>query len=337
MNQESVRKIVLDWQGLIMRRKGIARTIMPQIINALGSKSIKIITGFRRSGKSFLLQQVIKRAVENEIISLDNILYLNFEDFRLEEVDSIQSLNFIYEVFLKSIAKDGKKLVVMDEIQVVENWEKFVRTIYERDDVEILITGSNSEMLSSELGSRLAGRFIEFFLHPFSFQEYLSYHDSLPKTRKELERSGREFGKHLDQYLRNGGLPETFEIRSDDARNSYLKGIITKVILDEVVKRYKMENIEAFERIVHYMFSEVGKILSFSSINSKLKEMGLELKDETVIRYVSYLKNAFALFECVKFDWGQKPCIPYHTEVLRSRFGAGQSLSASTRAIFIPS
>jgi predicted AAA+ superfamily ATPase len=203
--------------------------------------------------------------------------------------------------------KTGRKLIVFDEIQKINKWDKFIRTLYEKDtDIEIILTGSNSEMLSSELSSNLSGRFIEFNVTPFSFSEYLEYHKIQITDKKYFLRQKKEIHTAFNNYLLFGGLPETFEINTHDAKLSYCQGIVTKIILDDVVKRFKVENVDMLEKLFRYIIAECGKQVSFHNLCKYLKQIGIQTKVETVIKYISYLHKAFALIEINKFDWSQK-------------------------------
>lgn len=307
MNKSEIITLIYDWQSLILKRKGVARYNESAILSSIPSKPIKIITGFRRAGKSFLAQRIAKKLVENEAYKIENILYLNFEDYQLSEVNSAKKLADIYAIFISDVAKTGPKLIFLDEIQNVPGWDKFVRTIYEKEeDLAIVLTGSNSELLSAELGSNLAGRFIDFFLFPFDFKEFLSYKNISIKDENDFLRHRAELEKLFAEYLNYGGLPEIFEISSEDAKLSYLKGIITKVVLDDIVKRFNVDNVDVLERLLNYVLSNVGGAISYTNLKNKIKLLGLEVKVETVIKYVNYFAKTFVVFELNKFDWKQR-------------------------------
>ncbi len=302
---EKARQRIYFWQNIIAKTNGIKREFEDAITVTLFSKPIKIITGFRRSGKSFLTRQVAKKYVDEHNYLLSNVLYLNFEDYNLTEINSASKLGILYDIFTTSVADMSKKrLLIFDEIQNVKDWDKFIRTIYESEnDIEIIITGSNSELLSSELGSNLAGRFIEFFILPFSFREFLIYKQLLPGSVGDFFREKRQISSLFNEYASYGGLPEVFEINSSDAKKSYLKGVLNKVVLDDIVKRFKVDNIDVLEKILNYMIASVGNIISYSKILNLIKSYGITVCAETVIKYVSYYQQAFMLFEQNKFDW----------------------------------
>ena len=307
MNIDKLAAVIFEWQSLIQRRQGVPRELEQKLLGAMGSRPIKIVTGFRRSGKSFLVQQVVGRLVREGRIDLANVLYLNLEDFRLMEVTTPEGLNQIYELFLSISTRPGKKLLVFDEIQNVKDWDRFIRTIYEKDsdEIEIILTGSNSELLSSELGSNLAGRFIEFFLLPFSFREFLSYRDTTVADKAGYLRTKREIGALFTEYLNHGGFPEVFDIPAPESKLSYLSGIVSKVILDDVVRRFKVENITLLEKLFHYLMAGAGSVSTFASLSRRCAAMGIRTKPETIIAYCSYLLKAFALFEVSRFSWKQ--------------------------------
>jgi hypothetical protein len=307
MDKTAISSLIFEWQGTVQRRQGIERELESRLLAAIGSRPIKIVTGFRRSGKSFLVQQVAKRLLDNAVILPANLLYLNLEDFRLMEITTPERLNQVYELFLSVSAQPGKKLLIFDEIQNVANWDRFIRTIYERDgdEVEIILTGSNSELLSSELGSNLAGRFIEFFLHPFSFREYLAWHRISVASAAEFQRNRREIMAGFHDFLTFGGLPELFTISDNDARLSYLSGILSKVILDDVVRRFRVDNVTLLEKVFQYLMANAGNVTTFASLTRHAKVLGIPAKNETVIAYCSYFVKAFALFEASRFSWKQ--------------------------------
>jgi predicted AAA+ superfamily ATPase len=160
MTKHEILTLIADWQNHILRIGGIEREYEAQILDTIGSKPIKIITGFRRTGKSFLVQRLANKLIQEKRFPVSNVLYLNFEDFRLMEINIPDRLDDVYQIFKTEVAQEGDTLLIFDEIQKVAHWDRFIRTVYERDvESEMILTGSNSELLSSEIGSNLAGRF----------------------------------------------------------------------------------------------------------------------------------------------------------------------------------
>jgi predicted AAA+ superfamily ATPase len=308
MEVEELSVLIYEWQSFLLSQdEGIERDAEKMILESIGSKPMKIITGFRRSGKSFIVQRIARKLVNSKKYSRENLLYLNFEDFRLAEVLSPKDLSRIYDFFLSRIAKKGKKLLILDEIQNVNGWDKWIRTVYEKEkDIEIILTGSNSQLLSQELGTNLAGRFIEFFIFPFSFKEFLTYRQISVNHEKDYLQNRQEIRTQFYEFLKFGGLPEVLDIRNEESKLSYLQGIVTKVILDDVIKRFNIENINLLEKLLSYLLSTAGNIVAYTKLKNRIQAYGLyDIKVETIIKYINYLTKPFALVELNKFDWKQ--------------------------------
>jgi len=304
MNKEDIIKIIIEWQNYILQISGIQRRIEKDLFESIGSKPIKIVTGFRRSGKTFLVQQIAKKLIQLNKISLSNVLYINFEDFRFLEINTPDKLYDVYQVFIHDIASQDHKILIFDEIQNVRLWDRFIRTLYEKEqDIEIILTGSNSELLSSELGSCLAGRFIAFCIQPFDFKEYLSYFDISVDNHIKYMRHQKEINTHFSNFIKYGGLPELLSISNENARISYIEAIISKVILDDIIKRFHVKNAFIIEKILLYLLSTPGNIVSFKRIGNYLKNINASIKQETLIKYVQYMTQTFAIHEVSKFDW----------------------------------
>ncbi len=304
MDKMKLVSVISDWQKTILTVEGIERSYGEELFRSSGSRPIKIVTGFRRSGKSFIVQQTARKLVEKKVYALKNILYLNFEDYLLSDIKGIGALGEVVELFLREMADEGKTLIIFDEIQMVKYWDRLVRSIYEKEqNTEIFLTGSNSELLSSELGTNLSGRFIEIKILPFSFKEFLEFKGIFIRKEMDFFREHSVIVPLFTEYLMFGGLPEIFLIRDPKTKYSYLEGIISKVILDDVIKRFKVRQPEIIEQILHYIHAGVGNIISISRISNFINQNGVKIKKETVHSYIEFIKKAFAIFNLDKFDW----------------------------------
>ena len=329
MRPETIRQLIFEWQDRVMTRQGVARRLEPRIQQTLGSRPMKIVTGFRRSGKSFLTQRIAKQAVTSGFVPRENVLYLNLEDYRLLDCVAPEHLDQVFTLFAQTTVA-GRRLVIFDEIQNVRSWDRFMRTLYEREEnLDIILTGSNSELLSAELGSNLAGRFIEFFLLPFSFRAYLAYRNEAPVPGQDLDRRMPALNRHFTEYLTYGGLPEVFDIPAGEAKLSYLSGVLTKVVLDDVVKRFRVEHVGVLEKLLTYLLATVGNVTSFAALAKKSASLGVPLKSNTVIDYVSYLRKAFALYEVGRFSWKQSR----HFTTTRKYYAVDTGLASIVRPI----
>lgn len=305
MNRDFIQSLILESQANILKVSGIARNDYENfLLGAVSTKPIKIISGLRRSGKSFLIKRIVKQLSSKTPI--DNVLYLNFEDYKLQEYNKAADIDQILEIFITTIAKTGPKILIFDEIQLVQDWNKFIRSIYERDvenQYEIFITGSNSDLLSAEFAENLAGRHIDLPVQSFSFEEFLRYHNAYPSDKIQFIRSKEEILRRFTEYYSYGGLAETFGLTDPQAKQSYLEGIMSKVLLDDVAVRFKVRNTTAVEKLLKYILANSGEIVSFTKIRNYLRGLGIDIDVETIVVYAEYLAKAFAFYEVMKFNW----------------------------------
>ncbi|MFW5805549.1 MAG: ATP-binding protein [Bacteroidales bacterium] len=236
------------------------------------SKSIIVISGIRRSGKSTLLKQ--------RFATKKTSLFINFEDPRLVHFDmsDIEKLAGI-------MAEKGTSWLLIDEIQNLKSWEKLARFFHDRH-IKLVITGSNSSLLSKELGSKLTGRYRQFELFPFSFEEYVDY--------LKLEKNAENFKK----YLYYGGFPEYLNEKSDD----YLHTLLNNIVIRDVAVRRNIRNEDLLLRLTVFLYSNVGKIFSYNKLSTHL-----EIKSvRTTIDYCDYLEDSYLLEFLPQFSWSPK-------------------------------
>lgn len=237
---------------------------------------IKAIIGLRRSGKSYLLRQI-----QNEIISNEpdaNIIYINKE---LYEFEFIQTGKDLFE-YIKAKLTKNFNYVFIDEVQEIKEFERALRDLYSRSNIDIYITGSNAVMLSGELSTFLSGRYIEIKVYPLSFSEFLIFHN--------LENNN----KSLDLYLKYGGMPYLSNLElADDLTNPYLKSIYDTVLLKDVVAKYNIRNVEFLIRLTKYLAENTGNIISAKKISDYLKNQKINIPPNTIINYINALTSTF--------------------------------------------
>lgn len=272
----------------------IREQYMQQINDFIDKPVIKIITGMRRSGKSVLLdltkQELLKRNIPEE-----NIIMMNFESLRYEELKDYRAL---YKAVLKKAEKlHGKIYLLLDEIQEVTNWETAINSFRVDLDCDIYITGSNARLLSSELATLLAGRYIEIKVYPLTFKEYLQFAAANPEEAKLSKQ------EHFRNYLRFGGLPGIHQMKWDAVRiYQYLTDIYNSVLLKDVISRNKIRDTALLERIVLYIMDNIGNTFSAKTITDFLKSQGRKLSTETVYNYLQALESAFLIYKVNRFD-----------------------------------
>lgn len=255
---------------------------------------IKVITGLRRCGKSTMLQ-LFKADLLNNGIPADHIIDINFE---LMIYDEIRDYREFYKLVRERIPNAGKCYLLFDEIQQVKHWEKAINSLnVESDiDVDIYITGSNAYMLSSDISTLLSGRYVEIKMLPLSFHEFLDARH-LP--------AGWSVEDKFQQYLKYGSLPAVTTLPQDNATvNEFLLGIYNTVIVKDVLARSKNKDISLLEKILRYVISNTGNIISSNKISGFLSAQGKgeNVKSSTVASYLDTLERAFIIYQVDRYD-----------------------------------
>lgn len=267
-------------------------TYLSQLQKWIDKPLVKILTGIRRSGKSTVLLLLRDLLLERGVVE-NNIIAINFESFSTEELKKASTL---YAHLSRQLSKDNKFYILLDEIQEVEEWEKVVNSLLVDFNVDIYLTGSNSHLLSSELATYLAGRYIEIPVYTLSFKEYLDFNSTYHNTlgnKKEL---------FLD-YLRRGGFP-VVHTGSYDEEDTYkvIRDIYSSVLLRDTIQRYKIRDIELLERVIRYAFDNIGKTFSGKNIADYFKSQSRKTDVNTIYNYLSALEGSFILYRVSRFD-----------------------------------
>lgn len=272
----------------MIRRDLYLNSILPFIDKPV----IKVITGIRRSGKSEILKMMHNELLERGIQE-SHIIYMNFESFKWEKQKSAASL---YVYMEQNINNQERYYILLDEIQEVDEWEKAVNSFLVDWNVDITITGSNSRLLSSELSTYLTGRYVDFRILPLSFSEYLDFRGINTPTaavRKE------EFNK----YLRTGGFPMVHTAEYSEAEiYKVVFDIYSSAILRDTIQRNKIRNIEMLERIVSFVFDNVGNCISAKGISDYFKSQNRRIDNETIYNYLQALESSFIIYKAPRYD-----------------------------------
>lgn len=267
---------------------------LKEIRNFMNKPIIKVITGIRRSGKSMILKLISEELFEKGIPS-QNIIYINFESLIFSEFTEFKKLyNYIIE---KSKNISGKIYILLDEIQEVEHWEKAINSFMVDLDCDIYITGSNANLLSSELATYIAGRYIEIKIYPLSFKEYIDF----AKAENPQEVLSNE--EYFEQYLKFGGLPGIHNLNYDKNNiYQYLSDIYNSVLLKDVIAKNNIRDVELLEKIILYIFDNIGNTFSAKNVSDFLKSQGRKLSRETVYNYLKALENAYIISKIQRYD-----------------------------------
>ena len=263
-----------------------------QIEGLIDKEPIKIITGVRRSGKTYLLKS-ISDELKNRGISEENIFLISFESMKYNKIEDFQQLDDCIKQLIKNVK--GKIYFLFDEIQNVKNWEKSINAYRVDLDCDIYITGSNSELLSSEMATLIAGRYYQINLYPFSFAEFIQYKKEIKNM--EIDNLDELFG----EYIEFGGMPPLQQINNDD-KYTYLEDIYDTILLKDIVARHNIRNTDMFNRILNYVIMNIGKNFSANNISKYMKHEGRKISKDTILDYLLYSKNACFIHQAPRED-----------------------------------
>ena len=268
-------------QNIIARDNYISK-IEPFINQSL----IKVLTGQRRVGKSYLLFQLINLISEKNKDS--NIIYINLEDLNF---DFLKSAKDLHDYVIQQLSSVKPNYLFIDEIQDIEGFEKALRSLALKDNIDIYVTGSNAKMLSGELATVLSGRYIEIKVYSLSYPEFLQFHS--------LENSDDT----LALFMKYGGLPYIRNLPlEDEVIFEYLKNIYNTIIYRDVVSRYNLRNTQFLERLLIFLADNTGSLFSAKKISDFLKSQNTNISSQQVQNYISYLSSAFIIMPARRYD-----------------------------------
>ena len=287
------------------------RTIyLDKIRKFIDKPVIKIITGMRRVGKSYFLKLIMEDLRENGVTD-DKIIYLNFDSLEFDHLKHYKALNDHVIERITAI-KRARIYLFIDEIQEVEGWEKCIESLFSSEQLDIYISGSNAHMLSSELATKLSGRYVEFPIYTLGFSEYLQF------MNKDISQAKSEF----KSYLIYGGFPALMHFDLDrEVVYQYISSIYNTILLKDVVKRNNIRNISLLENITKYVFDNVGNIFSAKRLADYLKSQKMSLGVETVQNYLSYICSTYALHKVQRYDIKGKRLLEVHEKYFLGDIG----------------
>ena len=255
---------------------------------------IKVLTGIRRSGKSVMLKLIMEELKQNKIDE-KQFININFENLINRELTTADKL---HEYILKKASEIKKKYYIfLDEIQEVKDWEKCINSlrVNEEYDFDIYITGSNAKLLSGELSTYLAGRYVEFVIYPFSFKEFL---ETLKSIQQDV--STREA---FQKYVKFGGMPFLYNLAfEEEASLQYLKDIYSSIILKDITQRNKIRDTDLLERVISYLIMNVGNNFSATSISKFFKSENRKVSVETILNYIKAAEESFLIYRVSRDD-----------------------------------
>lgn len=254
---------------------------------SIGKGLIIVLTGQRRVGKSCILQQLIQETGSKQ---QNNIIYINKEKTEFDFIKSHKELTLYVNEHLDHTKEEN--YLFIDEIQEIIEFERTLRSLQADDECNIIVTGNNAKMLSSELSTVLSGRYMEFHIQSLNYKEFLEFH--------QLE----DTDSSLMKYLTYGGLPQLYRIgiENQDLAQDYLHNIYNTIILKDVIAREQIRNVPFLENLISFISDSTGKIISASSISKYMKTQQIEVTTTVILNYLAYFCNAFIINKVPRYD-----------------------------------
>lgn len=287
---ENIKKF--NWWNENPLKTGFKRVgYLDSIRNYFGNKLVKVLVGQRRSGKSYVLRQIMELLIQQGV-KPENTLYINKEFLEFDFISNYRDLEKLFQVYKKELQPEGKVYLFIDEIQNVKEWERFVNSKSQDfvDESEIYITGSNSRLLSGELATLLSGRYVEFEIFPFSFMEY-----------SEVLKKDTDHQSFVD-YIQTGGLPELMWLPNEETKRHYVSSVIDTILLRDVIQRHVVKDVALLKDIFVYLVNNASNLISINSLVKYFKGKNRRTTYDTLANYIGFIEDTFLVHRAERFD-----------------------------------
>jgi hypothetical protein len=283
LDKDLAKRLIVEYQEFITNIELIERDIT---VDYTGNN---VFVGLRRAGKSYLLYQSVRKIIKSGH-KIDEILFFNFEDDRIDSlsVSDLDTIKLAYEEIF-----DSKPVFFLDEIQIVDHWEKFARRLVDTG-YQVFITGSNAKMLSREIATTLGGRFYITEVFPFSFAEYLKI-KNLPLPKNWQYTPSTAVVRNFQQFFLTGGLPEVIQ-KDEIFKREWLSSLFNKIYFSDLVLRYNVRNSKALKVLIRKMAESVMQPVTYNRIAAIVTSAGFKIKSETAAEYCQYLTDSYLMF-----------------------------------------
>ncbi|GAB6183363.1 ATP-binding protein [Thermodesulfovibrio hydrogeniphilus] len=279
----------------------------------LGTPVIKVLVGMRRAGKSSLIKLLINDLVLQDV-PLENIVYINKESLEFEDIKTYKDLYSFVSGKLKELR--GQKFIFIDEIQEIEAWEKAVVSFLAESLGDIIITGSNSHLLSSELATLITGRYIEIFVYPLSFKEFLYFRGKTGNIEDEFK-----------NYLKFGGLPGIHHLLfEEEVIFNYLNSVLSTILYKDVIVKNKIRDVALFDKTVRYIFDNIANVTTAKRIADYFKSQKIKASIDTILNYLKYLENALLIHKVPRYDLKGKKYLEFYDKIFLNDIGLRNGL-----------
>ena len=269
----------------------VRQRYLDQLVYFQDSRLVKVLVGQRRVGKSFVLRQYIAHLIDQGVPA-QNTLYINKEFTEFDFIAHQSDLHEFIQFYRLHSKIEGRLYIFIDEVQQIQEWERIVNSLSQdfTEDIDLFITGSNSELLSGELASLLSGRYVRFNILPFRFDEYCAYY------KKEVNR------KNYVPFLNQGALPELFFLPNDESKMYYVSSLKDTIILRDIVQRYSIKDAVLLIDIFNYVVNNIGNLFSVNNVVNYFQSKKRKTNYETVANYLNYLTQTFVIHRCERYD-----------------------------------
>ena len=289
MNKDTIKSILLKNQERIPQLPLVRRDVRFEPIGNY------VLVGLRRAGKSYMLYQHVQQRIADGLSEREDILYINFEDDRLD-ITKMSELDGIIQSY-EELYQGRRPVVYLDEIQVIEGWEKFVRRLADTG-YQVMVTGSNAKMLSREIATTLGGRFIVRHIYPFSFAEYLKYKGVALGEHWTLDSQRTQVRALFTDYFQYGGFAETFD-RMD--KQEWLNWLCQKIVLGDIIARNNIRSTGIIRLLTKKLAESVMQPMTLMRLTNILKSTGEKVSRNTVSDYLGYMNEAFMTFRLTNY------------------------------------
>ncbi len=301
MQPSEIMEVLLDWN--FWKKDidtGIERAeVVERLARLARIGEITVVSGARRSGKSTSILQFC-RFLFGRGVRKEDVLIVNFEDPRLKDL-GIGLLNRIYETYLTEMNPGKEQYVVLDEVQVVDGWERFARLLHENKKAHVFLTGSSSKLLGSEYATVLAGRHVDMEVYPLGFREFLAFRGVILKDGADVMSRRHEIKRLMSEYLKWGGFPKPTLLGKEDDKKELLNSYFRDIMIKDVAMRHRIKDIVKLEELARYYLSNVASMQSFNKIKNVL---GISI--DTVERFSRYFSEAYLVFFVKRFSYSEK-------------------------------
>lgn len=299
MKKEAILSVLEDWNcwSKPFKKSFTRKSYEDEVLQKSTTNEIIFLKGVRRSGKSTILRNHIENLIKAGIPS-KQILFVNLEDPRFASELSLDLLEEIKKAYHYYLSPNDKPYIFLDEIQNIDNFEKWLLKEYELDSAHLFATGSNSKLLSKEIGSALSGRYLGVQVSPLSFKEFLTFSNITIDSPYQLLTQKELLEKKFELYMDYGGFPQVTLIEDISLKEAELKSYFDSILLRDIVARYKLDNFKSLEQLAILLLSSIANPMSITKMSKKLG-VSFDLAN----RYFEYLENTFMVQTLPLFDW----------------------------------